>query len=65
MNEKGISLQNVISLSTLAPTHEIYHPQRPCLSVDERLKSSKNEQAKAVLTAMKDYVLEFENESPV
>lgn len=33
-------------------------------SVDDRLQSSRNEKAKAVLTAMKDYVLEFENESP-
>ena len=34
------------------------------LPVEERLRSSRNVQAKAVLTAMKDYVLEFENESP-
>lgn len=33
-------------------------------SVDERLESSKNEKAKTVLTAMRDYVLEFELESP-
>lgn len=34
-------------------------------SVEERLKSSKSPKAKAVLTAMKDYVLEFEDEGPV
>lgn len=45
------------------PRPERYQAYRK--SMDERLKSSKNEQAKAVLTAMKDYVLEFENESPV
>jgi len=33
-------------------------------SVDERLESSANEKARAVLIAMRDYVLEFEQESP-
>jgi len=34
-------------------------------SVEDRVKSSNNEKAKAVLTAMKDYVLEFEEKSPL
>lgn len=58
---------------SLAASGSIYTPDMSRLeryqayrqSVEERLKSSNNEKAKAVLTAMKDYVLEFENESPV
>ncbi len=34
-------------------------------SVEDRLKNSKNGQARAVLTAMKDFVLEFEEKGPL
>lgn len=34
-------------------------------SVEDRLKGSNNKKAKTVLTAMKDYVLEFEEQSPM
>ena len=53
-----LALMNYIAFSMII--------MRRCLvvlSVDDRLQSSRNEKAKAVLTAMKDYVLEFENES--
>jgi len=57
---------------SLAGSGSIYTPDMTRLeryrayrkSVEERLKASKNEKAKAVLTAMKDYVLEFEDETP-
>jgi len=57
---------------SLAASGSIYTPDMSRLeryrayrkSVEQRLESSGNEKAKAVLTAMKDYVLEFENESP-
>lgn len=57
---------------SLAASGPIYTPDMSRLeryrayrkSVEERLKASRNEKAKAVLTAMKDYVLEFEDESP-
>lgn len=34
-------------------------------SVNKRLESSKNAKATAVLTAMRDFVLEFENKEPL
>jgi len=57
---------------SLAASGSIYTPDMSRLeryqayrkSVEERLISSKNEKAKKVLTAMRDYVLTFENDSP-
>ncbi|VEU38804.1 unnamed protein product [Pseudo-nitzschia multistriata] len=66
-------LEPLESEETLAGSGSIYTPdmsrseryQAYRKNVNKRLESSNNAKAKAVLTAMRDFVLEFENEGPL